>query len=128
MVVCGYNSADQLFNDVEVISLDGSEEECMIPTESPVTRFGMGGAYFDGYPIVCGGLQSGNGGQKDCYKYNSQVFNYNSNKIKLISIAVYSAQADTLGTRQKCQLMRCVILSRVFILTVLTDRRLTAVS
>ena len=80
MIVCGYNNAG-MFQDVEIISLDGSGEECMNPIDSPVGNFGMSGVYFDGHPIICGGLESGVGARADCYKYNSQV---SAKKFKLM--------------------------------------------
>ena len=67
MVVGGFNQA--AYQDVEVISLDGSGQTCAKPIDFPGPQYGMTGTYFDGSPIVCGGNQF----QSECYKYNVQV-------------------------------------------------------
>ena len=68
MVVGGIPSSSN--NDVEVINLSGDGRTCDKPANNPVKKQAVG-TFFDGYPLVCGGVKSKSSDK--CYKYNVQV-------------------------------------------------------
>ena len=69
MVVGGRNGSANF--DVEIIDLSGNMRSCAKPpnSPSPATQ-GMAGAYFKGYPTVCGGYPSF---VDDCNQFDYQV-------------------------------------------------------
>ena len=68
MVVGGRD--DPAHFDVEVIDLSGNMRSCAKPADSPQPGYGgMTGAYFKGFPTVCGGYSH----VADCNQYDYRV-------------------------------------------------------